>query len=476
MNISQLAGIVRGRLNEALVVFGIVCVMAIAIIAIIPPQFTAQSSVVLNLRSPETSSSISLPGGLVSTHIATQIDVLQSESVILRAVQSLALDSDPEWQRAWKAHGTETMPFGPWVAERLTKKLKVKPETDSSVLTVSFTANDPVFAARFVNALVQAYIDTSLDMRLEPARRYSKYFDERASALRQTIEQAQSRLAAFQKANGLIVTEEKVNLEVDRLKELNTKLTELQAVVAESSARSSRARATPERMQEVLNDKVVSALAEELSLQEAKLAELNERLGDNNPTLIELRSRIHTLRQRRDAAIQRTLGSIQIGANVNQTQLKELQQELKTQQQLVMDLESKHAEVRLLQREIENAQRAYDAVLAKASQAALQSGDTQPEVAVLKVATPPSGDGKLRWIKFGGAGIAAAAALGLLFIFLREQMDRKVRTGHDIVDSLQQQLLVTVPSMGMLTTKNNPLLPFSVKRVRDIVALGKGRN
>src|SRR5205807_26768 len=117
-------------------------------------------------------------------HIATQIDVIQSDRVALRALRALHLQESDEWRARWKAKTDGRGSFEAWVAERLLKKLDVHPSRDSNVIGLSYTSTDPEFAANVANAFMQAYIDTSLELRLEPARQYNNFFDERAKRLR----------------------------------------------------------------------------------------------------------------------------------------------------------------------------------------------------------------------------------------------------------------------------------------------------
>ena len=80
-----------------------------------------------------------------------------------------------------------------------------------------------------------AYTDTTLDLRVEPAKLYNSFFDERAKALRDALEQAQSRLSAYQREKGIIVNDERLDVENARLSELSTQLVALQAVAEESA-------------------------------------------------------------------------------------------------------------------------------------------------------------------------------------------------------------------------------------------------
>jgi chain length determinant protein EpsF len=447
MNPNQIVAVVKGRRREAQLVFAGIAAGIFAVACLLPVQYTAGASVVLNLKVSDGLSGIALPGGLVSTHIATQINVVQSDRVLQKAVEALGLDKRPEWQGKWQSAALGKKTFPVWAAETLGRKLVVKPVPDSSVLTVSYSSTDPAFAAEVANAVVQAYMATGLEMRLEPARQYSHYFEERAVVLRTNLEQARAKLLDYQRSNNLVITDEKINLEADRLHELSAKLTDAKVAASESSAHRRRAAGTPDSAKEALDDPVVAALSEETSRQEAYFAEQSMRLGANHPQVVELATRITALKQRRDAAIQKTLGSLDVADKVNQAQLQTLEQDVSNQRTRVLDLESRRVEAGLLEREIANTQRAYDAVLEKASQAALQSGDNQSEISILGTASPPLDRPLMRLLKYLGLACVGAAVAALAYVLLRERFDRKVRTTDDIVVHLGQHLLVTLPPL-----------------------------
>ena len=92
MNLSQLLLILRARWRSALFVFA----MTVAIVAAL-----ATAAVVLDVKSPDPIAGIVLPGMNVSSYMATQVDVLQSERVMLRAVKALRIDEKAGLRAAW---------------------------------------------------------------------------------------------------------------------------------------------------------------------------------------------------------------------------------------------------------------------------------------------------------------------------------------------------------------------------------------
>ena len=58
------------------------------------------------------------------------------------------------------------------------------------------------------NLFVQSYLDLLLELRVDPAKQYSSFFESRAKELRANLERAQARLTAYQREKGVVIASE----------------------------------------------------------------------------------------------------------------------------------------------------------------------------------------------------------------------------------------------------------------------------
>ncbi|HEY6510920.1 MAG TPA: chain length determinant protein EpsF [Burkholderiaceae bacterium] len=452
MTLSQVLLVLRARWMFALAVWvAVVAAVAVATL-LLPKRYTASAAVVLDVKSPDPIAGVVLPGMIVSGYMATQADVLRSERVAMRALQSLDLFDHPEQRARWQRDTQGIGDFRAWLAQAVLADLEVKPARDSNVISVSYTSPEPAFAAAVVNAFVAAYTDITLDLRVEPAKRYNSFFDERAKELREGLEKAQSRMSAHQRAKGILVNDEKLDVENLRLAELSTQMVALQAEAAQSANRRSQASRNPLQMQEVLSNPLVSGLTGDLSRQENRLSELRQRLGDRHPEVVQLEASITNLRARVQAETRRVVGSLTVDDTVNQARLNGVREALEQQRAKLLRLKGERDEAAVLQRDVENAQKAYDLVLARVSQTSTESQNTQTNVSVLQSATTPAA---VSWPRTR-LNLAAGLVLGLLLAvgitILRELRDQRLRSLDDVVLLLKQPLLGVMParSRGLL--------------------------
>jgi chain length determinant protein EpsF len=337
--------------------------------------------------------------------------------------------------------------FHAWAAELLSQSLNVRQSRDSNAIELSYQGADPQFAALIANAYMQAYVDTTLEMRVEPAKRYAEMFNEQSKSLREKLEQAQSRLSAFQQDKKLMATDERLDIENARLAELSNQLVIMQAAAIDSASRNVQAIESGDRLQEVLNNPVVVNLKAEISRAEANLKEMQARFGEAYPQVQEARASLGELRSRLDAEIRRVTTSVGLNNRVNKSREVQIRAALDAQRQKVLELKQVRDEAAVLVKDVENAQRAYDSLIAKLNQSALESQTNQTNISILQEATPPlKASFPKVWLNLLlalvlGSVLAAATA------FAMEMADPRLRTTEPV---LGLRVLASIPDASSL--------------------------
>jgi succinoglycan biosynthesis transport protein ExoP len=450
MTISEIMIFLRARWRIAALVWFVVVSVATVGTLLRTPKYTASAAVVLDVKSPDPIAGVVLPGMTATGYMATQVNVVQSVRVALRAIEEMGLDRDPKLQEQWRDATGGVGEFKSWLADGIIRKLDVTPTKDSNVITLAYTATDPIFAANLANAWVKAYIETTLELRVEPAKRYNGFFDTRSKELRSVLEVAQSKLSGYQQKSGIVATDEKVDAESLRLAELTSQLVQLQGVSNESSGRQSQSISNPKRMPEVFNNPLILAMSTELGRDEAKLNEQSAKLGDNYPEMVELRAKIAQMKASIEVETKRIVGSLAVNNNVNQTRLAQLQASVAEQRAKLLQLKGQRDELSVLQRDVENAQRSYDAIVTRAGQADLESQTTQTNVSVLKRAVAPAKPSSPVLLLNMVVAVLVGGMLAVAAALARESRDRRLRTDGDVLRGLRQPLL------GVLPAKSKP--------------------
>jgi chain length determinant protein EpsF len=416
--------------------------LATAALWLYAPRYTASAALVLDVKSPDPIVGSTMPGATIPTYMATQVDVLYSERVALRAIDALRLDRDAEFRADWQQETDGRGDYRAWLAERITRKLDARPGRESNVIGVKYTSTDARRAADIANAFVDAFVDVTLQLRVDPAREYNTFFDERSQQLRNALERAQNKLSAYQRQHGILATDERLDVENQRLAELTSQMVQAQAAATESS---SRTRQSGSPLPEVLNNSVVLQLSTERSKNEAQLEQLRSRLGDNHPQIVELVSRVAELKAAIAAEGRRVAGSLAAVDRVNQSRLAAARSEVEQQRAKLLKLKAERDDMAVMMAEVEHAQKAYDLVATRVAQTRMESENTQTNVSVLKRATTPPMPSSPNLPLNAAGGLLLALLAGVMTALLRELRDQRLRTDDDVRLGLSQPLLGALP-------------------------------
>jgi polysaccharide biosynthesis transport protein len=471
MTISQFFSILRARWWVALLVLLITVAAVVGVSLLLPKKYTATASVVVDPK-PDPVSAMMYPGMASPAYMATQVDIIQSDRVAQRVVRNLKLNESPQVRGQWLEATGGKGSIEVWLGDQFKRSMDVKPSRESNVITVSYVAPDPAFAAGLANAFVQSYIDTTLEMKVNPAKQYSSFFETRAKEAREALERAQAKLSEFQRGNGIIATDERLDVESSRLNELSSQLVALQAVASESRSRQSQAiGASGDRLPEVLNNPLLVGLRTDITRLEGRLKELGSRFGDNHPQVIEAKANLGELRSRLESETRRTTSSVGVSDVINRQREAQTRADLDAQRAKLLRLKALRDELQVLNRDVESAQRGYDAVLGRLTQTSMESQTTQSSVYSLSPANAPLEASSPRVLfnallaVFGGTLLGVLAALGL------EMMDRRLRGPQDIVDLVGVSVLAVLPKgTGKQISSSSRKLSAMQKRVLNAPA------
>jgi chain length determinant protein EpsF len=442
MTFKQFFIILRARwVTVFTVFFGVVGLVVVASL-VLPKRYKAEASVMVDVN-PDPVASVVYGGMLNPAVMATQVDVLTSDRVARRVIRNLKLDKNPDAIAQWQAEANGQGSVEDWLGGVFQKHLDVKPSRESNVITVAYTSGDPKGAAVIANAFVQAYLDTALELRVDPARKYSGFFGQQTKEAKEKLEAAQKALSDAQQETGITGSDERLDVETARLNELSSQLVAMQTLAAETSSREAY-KGQGESLSDTLTNPVVANLKVDLGRAEANLRELSSRLGANNPQVIQAEANIGELRSRISAETKRVTGSVDVNARVNASRVAAMREQLDAQRQKVLELKAGHDRIAVLQRELESAQRNYDSVSTRFSQVNLESQTQQANVVLLSPASPPieAAFPKLLLNTLVGVFLGVLIAIGCALV--RELVDRRVRNTRDLTESL------AIPVLGVL--------------------------
>ncbi|WP_424193402.1 chain length determinant protein EpsF [Ampullimonas aquatilis] len=468
MTLKQLLMVLKARRATIIGTFLVMVAAAIAITLVLPKQYLSSATVLVDLKTNDPLNGASgMTEQMMTAYMGTQMDIITGQKVAMRVVKTLKLADEQKYQEQFSEALGGKGSFDLYWAEKLQKNLDVKPSRESNIINIAYESNDPVFSARAANAFAKAYVDTSLELRVEPARDYTQWFDEKTKGLREKLEQAQAKVTDYQRRTGITSIDEKLDVENTRLIELSSQLSSIQAASSDTMSRQTQAmNGNQDTLQEVLNNPVISGLKSELVRKEATLQDLSQQLGKNHPQYERAVAEINELRAKLENETRRVANSISTSARVNVQREGDVRSSLAAQKERVLKLKQQREELAVLQREVENAERAYESVNQRLTQSTLESQTNRTNILQIGQALPPNKHSKPSLTLNTIAAAVLGTLLGLLLAWIQELRDRRIRSSDDLEILLGMEPLASIPALDKndKALPNNPLLkhPLSI--------------
>jgi chain length determinant protein EpsF len=444
MNVHQFLLILRARKKIILSTLLLTVLLALGFSLVQQKTYKATASVLLNYKGVDPLTGLTMPGQLMPGYMATQIDIISSKNVAGRVVDALHLAASPvvvqQFQEANEGRGN----VRDWLADLLLKKLEIVPSRESSVVEISFKGADPAFAAAVANAFADEYQKITVQLKTDPAKKASSYFNEQTKQLRDNLEAAQARLSKYQQEKGIVsLDNNRYDVELSRLNDLSSQLVAAQTAAMEATSRqhiAGRGAASPD----VANNAMVQNLRVSLAAAEAKLADTSSRFGRNHPQYQAARAEADKLRAEMNSAMGTISQSVGNNAEVLRQREAELRAAVAAQKTRVLELNRARDELGPLLKELETAQRAYDAASQRFSQTRIEAQSEQSDVSVLNPAVAPTEPSGPRVLLNTLIAFLLGTVLGVGLALLLELLNRPVRSAGDIKDMLGIPVLGTI--------------------------------
>jgi polysaccharide biosynthesis transport protein len=446
MNFIQFLLILKARAKIVLGVLGVVVLATLVINILQPKIYKATTSLVLNYKGADPVTGLTVPAQLMPGYMATQIDIITSRNVALKVVEQLKFAENKSAQKQFTDATGGKGDIRGWFADKLLGGLEAKPSRESSVIEISFSGTDPEFAATMANAFAEAYQQTNIQLKAEPSQRASEFLDEKTKILRRNLEEANAKMSKYQQEKGLTSVMGNLDVESARLNELSSQLVVAQSQSFDSASRKRGTHGNGDESPDVAANPIVQNLKIAITQAESKFSELSQRLGPSHPQYQSAEAELNKLKSQLLEQTRRATTTIGGSAHISKQLESELRAAVNTQKARVLELNRSRDELSVLQRDVENAQRAVDSASQRLTQTTMEGSVNQADIAVLNPAVIPQRHSSPS-IKFN---LVLAAFLGTLLGIaaglLAEMSDKRIRRREDLSELLEVPVLAVINS------------------------------
>jgi polysaccharide biosynthesis transport protein len=411
---------------------------AAAVVLVVPPRWEAHSRVVLDLVKPDPLTGQTIAGGDASSYIATQVELITDYTVATRVVDQMGWLSDPTLIRNYKQQPSgEAQGFRRWLAQRVIKHTKAQVLEGSNILEITYRASSPDSARQGADAIRKAYLDASLDFRRDAANRDANWFGAQAEQLKAQLDVAQSAATAFERENGIIMQDDKTDVDTARLR----------AIAAQGAGVGPVVSAAP----------VSSPASIQLAQVDAQIAQTSQTLGPNNPQLQQLRAQRASLAAlvAQDQAAARAVAAAAAGG------AGAIDRAMASEKSRVIAQSDKLETLTQLESQVNILTDQYNRNAAKAADLRQQAAVVDTGLAALGPTDTPNAPVFPNLLLIFPGALVLGLGAGVLVALLAELLNRRVRGIEDLTSAVEAPLLGVIGSPGK---KQSPASPLSPRR------------
>jgi len=436
-----------------------------------------------NFMNMKDVTQVAQPGLNPSTDIPTQIQILQSESLLDITLASLAktrkegasLKASAQPQSEWRRILNLPEPVqreGRDEALRIAAQtLKVRSSGPTRIIEVLVDSTDGQVAAEFANRLTQNYIEQNMQARWQLSQRTGEFLTRQLDEMRIKLERSEDALQEYARRAALIFTSEKSSVSEDKLKQLQDELVKAQGDRVAKQSRWETAKSAPvESLPTILNDKSLQDYLGRLTELQRQLAELLETYTTDHPKVRRVQAQIKAVEQ--SIARQRTdiLQGIRNEFDEAMRRERLLLADYRQQTGIVTDQGEKAIQYNILKREVDTNRQIYDSMLQRVKEASVASAIRASNVRVVDPAKAPARPYRPRLVLNALIGLVCGLFVGIGFILVTDKADRTLQEPSDIAFYLGVPELGIIPAEASVNRKRRSLLEGK----RDSALIGDG--
>ena len=340
------------------------------------------------------------------------------------------------------------------VIDRFLAGLNIVPIRNSRLVDVRYYSTDPAFAARAANQLAQAYIEQHLEYRFLSTRQATDFLDQQLAEQRKQVEASETALLRYREQTAAVSLEDKQNIVVQKLTELNAAVTRAKTDRLQKEAAYNQIvaiqgdRAALDASPAIMSNGFIQQLKGQLAELQRQRASLGEKYGDKHVEMVRIRSAIEQTEAKLQGEIANVVQALRNDYEAALANERSLVWALRQQESEAMALSRKGIDYGSLQRDAATNRALYESLLQRAKETGVAGDLRVSNIRVVDAATVPlkpvvPRKGLNLLLGFFGGAIFA---VGLAFFF--EYLDNRVKSPEEIQGTLGLTYLGLIPALN----------------------------
>jgi succinoglycan biosynthesis transport protein ExoP len=328
--------------------------------------------------------------------------------------------------------------------------LTVSPVRNSRLVELRMMSADPQLAADLANGHAKAYIQQNLETRFSASKDATDWLSARLAEQRKLVEESEAALQRYKEQHDAVAVEDRQNIVVQRLGDLNAAVTKAKTGRIEKEAQFTQLKSlqgTPaiDSFPAVVANEYIQKIKADLGDLQQQQAQLAEKYGERHPEMVRIATAIRTTQAKYDIEVGKILESVRAEYEAALSQERSLVNALEGQKREALGLNRKGIEYSVLSRDAESNRQIYEALLQRTKETGISSELRTSNIRVVDAAEVPTVPVLPRRSRDLMMAMIAGSILAFGLVFLFEYMDNRIKSPQELRRHLGLPFLGMVP-------------------------------
>jgi capsular exopolysaccharide synthesis family protein len=351
--------------------------------------------------------------------------------------------------------------------------LRVSPGKNSKVVSISYSASSPVMAKLVADAVVKAYMDEILEIKLSTSSYSVKWMTDKAQEEREKLEHSERELQQFMRENDLVTVENKLTVQPQKLSEFGRQIStaetekkELQDLLAQIKAAKNDLE-TLEKIPNLASSEVLKSIRERIYKARQTVEELSKKYGPKHPKMIKANDELRILNNEKRYEVDRILSSITNSYDLASSKEKSLKELLAGTKAEMLNMNEKFMQYQIMKRDVDSNRVMYETLQASIKKEGVTEQSQSVNIWVISKAELPGSPSKPNTKRNLMLGLILGLFSGIGLSFFIEYLDNTIKDGAELEDKFGFSVLGSIEEIRGKTDdiesfiQNNPLSPVA---------------
>ena len=453
--------ILRERIWFFLVIFLIVFLGSVLYTFNTTPLFTAGATVQV-LRDPVNplgagAEDITKEEIRTSEDLNTQIKILESLAIVNSVADRIKGAERKMLMEPYKGDEEVT------INEVLYENRDVVPLRASLLIAVTYTHPDARIAAHVANLFADEYINYNLRLTIENSMKAVEDLKLRVNQQRSEVEALETKLAEYKERTGSISVEEREDIDLQEIMQLNQVLTTTKQVRDQSKHRweqiqSFKAEGKPlQDLPFIAEMPLVQDLQSQLSELKVSQSSAAKRYREGHPRMISINQSIDETQSELTAAVNSAVQKVHAAYVISDTNYNHAKAEISRKEKDLIGLAKTKVEFNAIKTDLEANRDLHRAMVLRLNTEIAQVNLKNPTARIVDKATPPIYPSHPKILLNLFLGFSGGIMLSLIFVGLLAFFDDRVKTAYDVEGILNLPLIGVVAKLQELSAKEKAI-------------------